>query len=227
MTNSFSYRTLFTHQLADALAESDATFNNLLTEVTDLDNIRHNNAKGPKGEVAAGGTYKKLILLDASNIVQLGEAGTEVRVPADPTNVLGVATKQYVDGVQMFQTQPRVSASSGVNDAYATLLNVTAAGHLRAITMTVDGSSGGNDIQSVRITIDGGTPVVYADAGSTAINETSALMPDLTFVDTNVGPALPAHAILLDIAFNTSILVETKTPDPNASVSVVVYDKIP
>src|SRR3990167_7331548 len=106
MTGTWSYKGLITHQNLDSAAENDKVFNDLLTAVTDFaNNLQFDNNKGITGEIAAGSTYKNLIKLDASNIVQLAESGTEVRVPADPTNVLGVATKQYVDANQMLQTQ--------------------------------------------------------------------------------------------------------------------------
>ena len=226
MTAAFTYKALLTHQRCDQLAESDKVFNDLLTEITDLDNIRHNNAKGPKGEVAAGGSYKKLILLDSGNVVQLGESGTEVRVPADPTNALGVATKQYADGVNLLQTQPRVSVTSGASGSYVTILNATAKGHVRCLYIRAISTGGGNDIMSIRITIDGGTPVVYADAGNTAASDISAMTPDLILQDTNALVSVNAHAILIDIAFNTSMLIEAQTAETTGDICVCVYDKV-
>ena len=207
----------------DQLGENSKVFNDLLTEITDLDNIRHNNAKGPKGEVAAGGSYKKLILLDASNIVQLAESGTEVRVPADPTNVLGIATKQYVDGVQMFQTQPLVSGATGATNFYTTILNLAATtrGHIRAL-YAVNGGVGGTI--SVRITIDGGTPIVYTTSAIIASNY-RGLQPNLTWSPTDQTNA-NLVSFLTDIAFNSSILIEFSASQ-NAGTGYVVYDKIP
>ncbi len=151
LSATFVYKGLLTHQNMDQLGENDKVANDLLTAVTDFANfLQFDNTKGIKGEVAATGSYKKLILLDASDKIQIGEAGTEVRVPADPTNVLGVATKQYVDGVQMFETQPKVSASSGINASYVTILSLTATtrGHIRSLAIT-----GGTGLSARRASI--------------------------------------------------------------------------
>lgn len=226
LTTSFQYRSLLTHQLQDALAENDKVFNDLLTAVTDFDNnLRFNNAKYLQGEIAAGSTYKKLIGLDASNIVQLSESGTEVRVPADPSNALGVATKQYVDGVQMFQTQPLVSGV-GTN-AYVTILSLSATtrGHIRALYVKKGGGSVDNIL--VRITIDGGTPVVYTFSTVTP-SKYRALQPNLTTSTTDQASA-DLVSFLLDIAFNSSLLVECADNHGagDTSTCYVVYDKIP
>src|SRR3990167_989930 len=132
----------------DQLAENDKVFNDLLTAAADIpNNLQFDNNNGLKGEIAAGSTYKNLIKLDASNIVQLSESGTEVRVPADPSNVLGVATKQYVDGVQMFQTQAKVSAAgSGSSGSYLTVLSLSATTRGRIKAMTFQQSAGGTGV---------------------------------------------------------------------------------
>ena len=71
LSNVFQYKSLLTHQRMDQVGENDKVFNDLLNAVTDFDNnLNFNNAKYLQGEIAAGSTYKKLIGLDASNIVQ-------------------------------------------------------------------------------------------------------------------------------------------------------------
>ncbi len=211
-----------------AMAENDAVFNDLLTEVTDFANhLRFNNTKGLKGEVAAGGSYKQMIQLDASNVVQLGEAGTEVRVPQDPVNALGVATKAYVDGVQMFQTQPKVVANGGGSSAYATILNLTATtrGRVRAIHAQKGNSS--NYSLTIRITVDGGTPVVIATVANPALSTFRGLQANLVWSETNQATA-DRGAFLIDIAFNASLLIEGMTETGGSPpVFTVVYEIIP
>ena len=154
MSSTFVYKLLLTFQDMDKLAESDKTFNNLLTAVDDFSvNLKFDNNKGITGEIAAGSTYKQLIKLDTSNIVQLGESGTEVRVPADPTNVLGVATKQYVDDTLMLGliAKLRVTSTSISN---ADVLNITAVGRLRALSQ-YSNTAVGAEYPDLTLTVDG------------------------------------------------------------------------
>ncbi len=216
--------------MADALAESDATFNSLLTAASDFDNfLQFNNTKGIKGEVAAGGTYKSLVVLDSGNVVQLAEAGTEVRVPADPTNVLGVATKQYVDGVQMFQTQPKVSATPGLSGTFATILNLTATtrGRVKSISFKT-GSGGTSTTSGVRITIDGGTPITIAPVVEPIADNWRALGAGLVFSTADSAAEEGLGSTNIDIAFNTSLLIEASTKfAAGTPLCKVVYEKIP
>lgn len=227
LSSTFVYRLLLTHQLMDQLAENDKVFNDLLTAVTDFDNnLRFNNAKYLQGEIAAGSTYKKLIGLDASNIVQLGESGTEVRVPADPTNALGVATKQYVEAFQVFQTQPAATATpGGGGPTYVTLLSRSGRGHLRALTML--NGAGSAATAYVRITIDGGSAVVYNAATNFANGTYRYFMPNLKWNETDQATDGVLGLPLLDIAYNTSILVEVSNAVGAGGTARLIHDIIP
>jgi len=220
------YRLLWSHQLADQLSENDKVFNDLLTAAVDFPNhLQFDNAKGIKGEVAATGTYKNLIVLDASDIVQLGVAGTIVAVPADPTTNLGVATKAYVDGVQMFQTQPKVGVATGAGASFTTILSLTSTtrGRLKSIVHIRPGT-GGSSTVTVRITIDGGAAVTITSS-SVAIDKCRALSPGLVWTGTDQTYEGDASTIC-DISFNTSILVEA-TAEGNAGTLNIGYEKIP
>lgn len=220
------YKMLLTHQIADQLAENDKVFNDLLTAVADFANfLQFDNTKGIKGEVAAGGTYKSLVVLDASNIVQLGQSGTEVRVPADPSNALGVATKQYADGVQMFRTQAKVSASSGTSGAYLTILNQAATTRGRIKTISMGQGTLGPGTVSVRITIDGGSAVTITSS-AIADNNWRGLLPGLLWSTADQANE-NLTSTLIHISFNTSILIEATSANANAATITIVYEKIP
>lgn len=225
LSSTFVYRLLLTHQLMDQLAENDKVFNDLLTAVTDFDNnLRFNNAKYLQGEIAAGSTYKKLIGLDSSNVVQLGESGTEVRVPADPTNALGVCTKQYAEALQMFQTQAVATATpGGGGPTFVTILSRSGRGHLRSLSLQMH--SGGTGTPYVRITIDGGAAVTISGSTTTA-STWRALTPNLVWSETdrtNDGD----ETYLLDIAYKTSILVEVSNAVVSGGTARLVHDIIP
>ncbi len=226
LTAVFVYRGLLTHQQMDQAAENDKVFNDLLTSVTDFANFLHfDNTKGVKGEVAATGSYKKLVVLDAGNVAQLGEAGTEVRVPADPTNALGVATKQYVDGVQMFQTQAIASAAAS---GLTTILNLTATTRVRLHAVWVV-QAGGTSTWRVKITVDGtvviddtsATTLVAGDVGHLAAN--GRVTDDGTVDDGFAGD-------LIEICGNSTFKIEA---DANVSAGgasgtvFALYSKIP
>lgn len=224
------YRLLFTHQIADQLAENDKVCYDLLTAAVDFNNfLQFNNTKGIKGEVAAGGTYKSLVVLDSGNVVQLGEAGTEVRVPADPSNALGVATKQYVDGVQMFQTQAKVSASPALSSAFATILNIAATtrGRVKSISFKT-GSGGTVTVSAIRITIDGGTPVTISPDVEPAADNWRSLNVNLLWSAADAATEEGLGSNNIDIAFNTSLLIEASTRfAAGTPLCKVVYEKIP
>ncbi len=225
LTSTFVYKSLLTYQLMADLAVNDKLFNDQLTGSLDVPNDLHlANAKYLRGDVAATGTWYKLIGLDASNIVQVGDALTEVRLPADPTNVLGAATKQYVDGAQMFETQPKVSGTAGGSGTYATILNLTATkrGHIRALT--VKANSNGDNI-SIRITIDGGTPVVIT-VNTVSTNSWRGLLEVLLFSSTDLLATEDLVSSLLDISFASSLLVEASSNNGIAATVHIVYDKI-
>mgnify|MGYP001558524310 FL=1 len=226
LSAAFSYKQLFTHQLADQIGENDKVFYELLFGTTDMDNnFKFNNAKYIQGEVAAGGTYKKIAGIDASNIVQLGESGTEVRVPADPSNALGVATKQYVDGVQMFQTQAIVSAAPNGSGTLATILSLSATtrGRLHAI-WHLKGSQPGT--LRVKITLDG-TVVIDNTSPSIALAEYVAMKANGELWDTNSADDGDA-AFLIELPFNSTCLIEAAISDAGSNSTVkVLYSKIP
>jgi hypothetical protein len=227
LTTSFVYKSLLTYQLCTSLATNDKLFNDELTGAISIPNdVKLGNARALRGEVVATGTWRTLAQLDASNIVQIGDAACETRVPADPTNVLGIATKQYVDGVQMFHTQPKVTVTSGSAGAFVTVLSLTATtrGHLLAITGKADAT--GNDACRLRITIDGGTPVTIISTTNPAANKWRGLTPPLVWSTVDQATEDLA-AYLLNISFNSSILVEAAYNNGAATYACsVLYDKI-
>ncbi len=230
LSAAFPYKALFTTQLATDLALNDKLFNDQLTGAVDIPNDLHlGNAKFLRGDVVATGTWRKLIGLDAGNIVQVGDAATEVRLPADPVNVLGAATKQYVDGVQMFETQPKVSGSAGANSTYATIVNLTATtrGRVVAINMQQNTSAAGG-FMGVRVTIDGGTPFTIATPGTPGASKYRGVGGSLAFSSTDQTNEGDVSA-LIGIAFNTSLLIEATTANTISGTCTcnVVYEKIP
>lgn len=222
LSSTFVYRLLLTHQLMDQLAENDKVFNNLLTAATDFDNnLRFNNAKYLQGEIAAGSTYKKLIGLDASNVVQLGESGTEVRVPADPTNALGVATKQYVEALQMFQLQARATVSIGAAGR-TTAINITGRVIIHAITLKP--TAGTDASATVWVTVDG-TELSFSSP-TIAAGEFGALQGNFTMKDMNTAVENDAGA-LVHFPCNTSMKVEAQCGGGDTMDLTVVYSKVP
>ena len=221
----FVYKALITHQRMDQLGENDKVFNDLLTAVTDFANfLQFNNTKGIKGEIAAGSTYKSLVVLDASNVLQLGESGTEVRVPADPSNALGVATKQYVDAIQMLQTQAEVSGNSGTSGTLATVLSLSATtrGQVHAIYGLMAGAS---ITLRLKITIDG-VVVIDDTSPSTVAGDYNYLAPNGKVADSNsTEDSLVGH--LINLRFNSSLLIEAATDNSTAVAVKVLYSKIP
>ncbi|MBS3927812.1 MAG: hypothetical protein KGZ65_04390 [Sphingomonadales bacterium] len=209
----------------DQLAENDKVFNNLLTAAADMPNfLQFDNTFGVKGEIAAGSTYKKLILLDASNVVQLGESGTEVRVPADPSNALGVATKQYVDGVQMFQSQAIVTVNSGLTGSFATILSLSATTRGVVHAIWID-TAGGSSTCRIKVTVDG-TLIIDDTSGALTNNRFYAMRANgniETTASTDAGDA--GHP--LEIRFTSTLLIEATSGDGNSRAISVRYSKIP
>lgn len=221
------YKKLLTYQDMSNNAINDKLFNDQLTGAIDIPNdLKLANAKYLRGEIAATGTWYKLCGLDAGNIVQLGDALTEVRVPADPTNALGVATKQYVDAKEMYQTQPKVAATGGANNVYANVLNITKKGRVQTLSVLDGGGGGAGGVATIRITIDGGTPVVIATS-SIAANKYRFLQANLIF---NASDQSTEDLVssLLEIGFNTSLLIESKSGNAlTGDVVNIVYEIIP
>lgn len=226
LSATWVYKKLITHQLLDQHGENDKVFNDLLTAVTDFSvNLKFDNNKGITGEIAAGSTYKNLLKLDASNIAQLGESGTEVRVPADPTNALGVATKQYVDATQMLQTQAKVAASSGASGTLATILNLAAT--TRGVVRALYGTNGGGAAHTLRvkITVDG---TVVIDKTSAAWASTyRKFLPGHEWDVADFAAEDDAADALLAIHFNSSLLIEAASSTATVDTVSVVYAKIP
>ena len=219
-----AYKALWTHQLGQALADNDLLFNDLLTAVTDFANELHfNNNVAIAGEVAAGGSYVDLVKIDASNVVQLGQAGYEVRVPADPTNDLGVCTKQYAEALQMFSTQAEVSVSIAVGGA--TGLNYTGRGILHMATIIGSGGDPGATTMGISVTIDGVT--VYSG--------THLSTDGFVHWPAQVGAALAGGAGTdysdvvdeLNWRFNTSCVVAFSNSAGAAKVAKIKYSIIP
>jgi len=225
LSSTFTYKKLLTHQLMDQLAENDKVFNNKQTGAADFaDIIKFDNTKGIAGEVAAGGTYKNLVTFDSSNVVQLGESGIEVRVPADPSNNLGVCTKQYAEALQMFQTQANGSGSSGVSGSLSTILSVAAT--TRGVLLAVWGkrTSSAHTV-SVQVTVD--SVVVSSEASPTiAQNDYWYLGANGVPVDSNSTAEGDAQN-LINMPFNTSLLLEATSGDANAQTVQYLYAKVP
>lgn len=218
------YRKLITHQLLDQAAENDKVFDDLLTAAVDFDNdLRFNNAKAIAGEIAAGGTYKDLAQLDSNDVCQLGQSGTEVRVPADPTNVLGVATKQYVDALTMFQTQQVTSATAGVSNAFNTILSVTGQGIVHAVWFLANQTTP----TTIKITIDG-TLVFTTNAIPMTNNDWGHMTEHGFLVDDNTTSEISVISLPIDFRFNTSLLIEAAIALGNGGSTVkVLHSEIP
>ena len=128
----------------------------------------------------------------------------------------------------MYETQPKVSAACGVTGTYATILNLTATtrGRIATIAMLADSVVGGTF--SIRLTIDGGTPVVITST-AVGVSKYRAILPNLLWNTTDQATE-DLVASLLRITFNTSLLVEATTsgspggPTPTCNI---VYEKIP
>lgn len=204
MSTNWAYKTLIIYQDLNKLGVNDKLFNDQLVGNINIPTSPIlANTQALKGDSAVSGTPKKMISRDASNVVQLAEAGVEVRVPADPTNALGVATKQYVDGATQLQTQAPISGATGINPTYNTLLNYTGVGRVHAIGV-VSGSGG---TETIRITIDGGTP--FTVAGSGAAGNFFYMTADLqNLIDSG---AVTVTGRLLEINFKTSIKIEFRS----------------
>lgn len=217
-----AYKALWTHQLGQALADNDLLFNDLLTAVTDFANELHfNNNVALAGEVAAGGSYIDLVKIDASNVVQLGQAGYEVRVPADPTNDLGVCTKQYAEALQMFSTQAEVSGA--VPNGGATLLNVTDRGILHMASIKGTGDAGGATV-GISVTIDG--VGVYSGtiiSASGNVNYAAQVGGNLATTGTSTYEVTPE----LNWRFNTSCVVAFSNTGATLTTGKVKYSIIP
>lgn len=226
MSSWASYKKLISHTDMDKLGENDKVFNDLLTATTDFNNhLRFNNTKGITGEIAAGSTYKNLIQLDASNIVQLAESGTEVRVPADPTNALGVATKQYVDAVQMLQTQAVATGSPG-NGALATILSLSATTRGQVHAIWYANGAGGTNAIRVKITIDGTVVVDETSPQTVTASFFLSLEPNTRWPDSVGQSAEGTTTRLINLRFNSTLLIEASKSE-NTGTLKVLYSKIP
>lgn len=227
LSSTWAYKSLITHQLLDQHAENDKVFYDLLFGSTDIANdVKFDNAKYIKAEIAAGSTYRKLIGLDASNIIQIGESGVEVRIPADPTNALGVATKQYVDAIQMFQDQAEVSVAT-LSGSLVTLLSLSATtrGVLKALWVARSSTTAGTC--RVKITVDG-TVVIDETSDSIGAGVHRYLTAQGLWNATDVTAEGNAGA-LANIFFNSTLLVEVLHAGGGAGTSTFYarYAKVP
>lgn len=219
LTASFAYKTLLTYQLMTNLANNDKLFNDQLTAAMAIpQSLLIANTFGISAK-ESGGTARNLIKFDGSNVIQLGAAAAaDVRVPADPTDVLGVATKQYVDGQQVLQLQALVSGSSGINGSFATILNYTGKGECHAIYVAGGTNNGAAEI---KITVDG-TLVLDITSISITSGNFLGLQANLTWQGT-----LQANAslvsFLLRIPFKTSLKIEVACANSAAQTVNVAY----
>lgn len=226
LTSSFAYKTLLTYQLMNDVAANDKLFNDQLTGGIDIPNDLHlKNAQYLRGDVAATGTWYKLAGLDASNIVQIGDSATEVRVPADPVNALGIATKQYVDATNMLQAQPQVNVTLGSSGTLATILNYTGKGELHTIWAQADSTNAGTI--RVKVTVDG-VVVVDNTSDSIANLKYQGLTANLYWAPgavtwTGVPSQIALTAYLLKIPFRTSIKVEATLSAANSNGTMTVF----